>query len=90
MAFTAKLVSKTSIKYNRNSLKKINKDEKETIDIELTEQKADSEIIKMLLTFDDQMYKEKRNRLLALTWLRAYKSKLIRNFSKNWLVECHY
>ena len=55
--------------------------EKEGIDIEFIEQKADTGNDEMLLTLDNQMYKEKtRKTLLRLTWLKAYKSKLMKKF----------
>ena len=59
-----------------------NEEEKEQIDIEFTDQNADSEIMKMLLTLNDQMYKNKRKILLLLNLLNTYKSKLMRNFFK--------
>ena len=51
---TGSPVAKTLIKYNSNNLEE-NEDENELINIELTEQKASPEIVKMLLTLDDQM-----------------------------------
>ena len=51
--------------------------------IELTEKKAGPEIMKMILALDARVYKKKtRQILLWLTLLRAYKSKLMRNFLK--------
>ena len=47
-------VTKSLIKYNSNSLEE-NEEEEEQIDIELSEQKADPELIKMLLTLNDQV-----------------------------------
>ena len=47
-------VAKTLIKYNNNCLEK-NDEEEEPIDIEYTEQKAGSEMMKMLLTLNDQI-----------------------------------
>ena len=47
-------VAKILIKYN-NNLEENDKEEKEPIDIELTDQKADPEIMKMQSTSIDQM-----------------------------------
>ena len=47
-------VAKILIKYN-NSLEVNDEEEKEPIDNEFTEQKADHKMMKMLLTLDDQM-----------------------------------
>ena len=47
-------VAKTLIEYNSNSLDE-NEEENKTIDIELTEQKAGPEMIKMLKTLNDQV-----------------------------------
>ena len=64
---------------------------KEQIDIELTEQKAGFEMMKMLLTLDEKVNKKKtRKILLWLTSLRACKSKLMRNIFKKvtgWLFD---
>ena len=49
-------ISKTLIKYNSNSLDENNEIEKEPIDIELTEQIADPEMMKILSNLDDRMY----------------------------------
>ena len=46
-------VTKTLIKYN-NRLKENDEEEKEPIDIEFTDQNTDPEMMKMLLTLDDQ------------------------------------
>ena len=55
------------------------KEEKEPIDIKFTEQNIHPEMMKMLLTLDDRMYKKKtRKILLWLTSLRVCKSKLMR------------
>ena len=48
-------VAKTLIKYNNNSLEEKDKEEKEPINIELTEQKQILIIMKMLLTLNDQI-----------------------------------
>ena len=45
----------TLIKYNSNSLEVNDQEEKESIDIELTKQKADPELMKMPLTLNDQV-----------------------------------
>ena len=72
-------VVKTLIEYNSNNLEENKEEEKELINIEFTEQKANHEIVKMLLTLDDQMYKKKTRKILFwLTSLRACKSKLMR------------
>ena len=48
---------------------------KEPIDIEFTYQKACPEIMKMLLTLDDRVYKKKTMKILVrLTWLRTNKT----------------
>ena len=52
---TGRPVSKTLIKYSSNSLEENDEEEKEPIDIEFTEQNADPEMMKMLLTLYDQM-----------------------------------
>ena len=72
---------KTSIEYNSNNPEENNDEEKEPINIEFSEQNADPEMIKMLLTLNDQMLKKKKRKILLwLTSLRACKSKLMRNF----------
>ena len=48
MLATGSPVTKTLIKYNSNNLEE-NEDENELINIELTEQKANPEIVKILL-----------------------------------------
>ena len=68
---TGRPVSKTLIKYNSNCSEKNNEEEKELIDIELTEQKAGPEMIKMLLTIDDRLYKKKTRKILL--WLTSLK-----------------
>ena len=52
---TGRPVAKTWIKYDSNSSEKNDEKVKEPIDIELTDQNADPEMMKMLLTLDDQM-----------------------------------
>ena len=47
--------AKTLIKYNSSCSEKNNEKEKGPIDIEFTEQKANHEMLKILLTLDDQM-----------------------------------
>ena len=51
-------VAKALIKYNSNCLEEKDEVEKEPIDIEFTEQKADPEMMKILSTLDDQVYKK--------------------------------
>ena len=60
---TRRLVAKTLIKYNNNSLEE-NEEEKEPIHTELTEQKAVPEMMKILLTLNDQVYKKTKKILL--------------------------
>ena len=43
--------------------------EKKPIDIELTEQKANPEMMQMLLTLNDQVYKKKTEKILL--WLTS-------------------
>ena len=75
---TGKSVGKILIKYKSNSLKKNNEEEKEPVDIDFTEQKTGSEMMKKLLTLGNRVYKKKtRKILLWLTLLRHYKSKLM-------------
>ena len=83
---TDRLVSKTLIKYNSNISEENEEDEKEPIDIEFTEQKAGLEIMKMIFTLDDWMYKMKTRKMsLWLTSLKNYKSKLMREiFQKSY------
>ena len=79
-------VAKTFIEYNSNNSEK---NEEESTDIEFTKQKAGTEMMKMLLTLNDQMYMKKtRKILLWLTSLRACKSKLMRIFFQklNWII----
>ena len=72
-------VFKTLFKFNYNSLEEKNEKEMEPIDIEFTNQKYRPEMMKMLFTLDDVVYKKKtRKILLWLTSLRAYISKLMR------------
>ena len=85
---TGRLVAKTLIKYN-NNLEENDEEEKDPINIELTEQKQILIMMNMLLTLDDQMYKNKTRKILFwLTSLRACKSKLIMKiFQKsNWMI----
>ena len=79
-------VAKALIKYN--SLKE-NEEEKESIDIELTEQKHILIMMKMLLILNDQVYKKKTmNILLWLTSLINYKSNMMRKIlpKSNWMI----
>ena len=48
-------VAKSLIKYNSNGLEEIDEEEKEPINIELTEQKQIPKIMKILLTLDYQI-----------------------------------
>ena len=58
-----------------------NEEVKEPIDLEFTEQKTNPEMMKLLLTLSDWMYKKKTRKIQSrLTTLRACKSKLTRNF----------
>ena len=87
---TGRPVGKTLIKYSSNILEE-NEEEKEPIDIEFPEQKADPEMMKMLLTLNDQMYKKKtRKILLCPTSLNITKASLWWNFFKQvfvWLFD---
>ena len=62
------------------------------INIELTEQKVNPEIVKMLLTLNDQMYKKSRKILFWITSLRACKSKLMRKIlqKSKWMIAVSY
>ena len=53
-------VAKTLIEYSNNSLEENDEEEKESINIELTEQNADLEMMKMLLILDYQVYKKRK------------------------------
>ena len=67
------LVAKNLIKYIAIIYE--NEEEKEPIDIEFTKQKDDPEMMKILLTLNDQVYKKKtRKILLWLTSLRITKA----------------
>ena len=68
---TERPVTKTLIKYYSNNLKEKDEVEKEPIDIELTEQKAGPEMMKMLLTLNDQVYKKNTRKILL--WLTSLK-----------------
>ena len=52
---TGRPVAKTLIKYNSDSLQENDKEEKEPINIEFTEQKQILIMMKMLFTLNDQM-----------------------------------
>ena len=52
---TGRPVAKTLIKYNSNNSEEKDEKEKESINIERTELKTNPEMMKMLLTLDDQM-----------------------------------
>ena len=60
-------VAKTLIKYNNNSSEENDEEERKLIYIEFTKQNADPEMMKVLLTLDDQMYKKKTRKILF--WL---------------------
>ena len=49
----------------------------------LTEQKYRPEMIKMLLTLDDQVYKVDEEDIALAKFIENYKRKLMRNFFKN-------
>ena len=68
---TGHLVAKTLIKYNSNNLEENDEEEKEPIDLKFTEQKAYPQMIKMLLTLDDQMYNKKIKKILL--WLTSFR-----------------
>ena len=77
-------VAKNLIKYNSNSLTENDEEEKVPIDIEFALQKADPEMMKMLLTLDDQVHKmKKRDDITLVNFIENYKSKLIRKDLKN-------
>ena len=52
---TGSPVAKTLIEYNSNNLEENDEEEKKPINIELTEQKQNLIIMKMLLTLNDQI-----------------------------------
>ena len=52
---TGRPVAKTLIKYNSYRLVENDEEENEPINIEFTDQKIDYEMMKMLLTLNDQM-----------------------------------
>ena len=68
---TGRSVAKTLIKYNSNSMEENDEEEKEPIDLEFTKQKADPDMIKMLLTLNNQVYKKKTEKILL--WLNSLK-----------------
>ena len=75
-----KKIKDAEIDEKRNNLEE-NEEEKEAIDIEFTEQKADTDNDENVIVFRWSDVKEKtRKTLLRLKWLRVYKSKLIRRF----------
>ena len=89
---TRRLVAKTLIEYN-NNLEENDEEEKESINIEFTEENQILIMMKMLLTLANRVYKKKtRKILLWLTSLRARKSKLMRKiFQKsNWMIAVSY
>ena len=54
------------IKYNSNYSEENDEEEKKTIDIEFTNQKAGPEVMKMLLTLNDQVYMKKTRKILLV------------------------
>ena len=71
-------IAKTLIKYNSNSLTENDEEEKVPIDIEFAKQKADPEMMKMLLALDDQVHKKKK----ILLWLTSLKITKVSWWSK--------
>ena len=65
-------VDKTLIKCNNNGLEE-NEEEKELIDIEFSEQKYGTEMMKILLTLDDRKFKKKKKTRKILIWLTSLK-----------------
>ena len=59
-------VAKILIKYKSNNLEKNNEEEEEPINIDFTKQKSGSEMMKMLLTLDNQVYKKKKTRKILI------------------------
>ena len=81
MLATERPVAKTLIKYNSNKSEENDEEEKEPMNIKLTDQKQILIMMKMLLTLNDQVYKKKTKKMfLWLTPISACKSKLMRNF----------
>ena len=80
---------KILIEYNSNNLEENNEEKKESIDIELTEQKVDLEMMKMILIlrWSDAQEVEEEDIALA-NIIENYKSKLmIKIFRKsNWMI----
>ena len=64
-------VVKTLIKFHSNCSKENEEEERIPINIELTEQKAGPEMMKMLLNLDDRMYNKKTGKILL--WLTSLK-----------------
>ena len=90
---TGRPVAKALIKYNSNNLEENDEEEKEPINIELTDQKQVLIMMKMLLTLNDQMYKKKTKKILLwLTSVRTCKSKLMSKFFQkiNWMIVISY
>ena len=80
-ASNIKPVSQNLNEYNSNNLEENYEKEKESIDIEFIDQKADPKTMKILLNLNDRMNKKKRKILLSLISLRVYKSKLIKKIT---------
>ena len=90
---TGRPIAKTLIKYIRNNLEEKDEEEKEPINIELTEQKQIHIMMKMLLTLNDKMDKEKtRKILLWLTSLKITKANWFGEFFKKltWIIAVSY
>ena len=83
MGSTTKQVTKKLIRYNRNYLEENNEDEKETIYIDFTK-KTDIEDYENFIDFKwIDVQDENEEHITRLTWLRDYKSKLMRSISLN-------
>ena len=83
MLATGLSVAKTLIKYNINSLKENDEEEKKPINIKLTEQKQILIMMKILLTLNERIVQEGEWKILPrLTSLRAYESMPMRKFSQ--------
>ena len=66
---TGRLVAKALIKYLGNKLEENDEEEKETIDIELIEQKTILIIMKMLLTLDVKFFQ--KSNWMIVWWLQC-------------------
>ena len=62
---------------------------KEPIDLEFAVYKADPEMIKMLLTLNDQVYKKETGKILLwLTSLKITKASWWEIFLSSWMIVC--